>query len=126
MAVKIEIQKVKNVTTTVDVLNLPENHFLQVTEYDDTSVVLMIPLVKIAAGHLVSIQGRIVLDGIEHPFKATGKLEKVMDDKDEKMTRILVRLGQYEKKLWSQVKASSDESQLAIDNLMSSIKGEDL
>jgi hypothetical protein len=126
MAVKIEIQKVKNVTTTVDVLNLPENHFLQVTEYDDTSVVLIIPLVKIAAGHLVSLQGRIVLDGIEHPFKATGKLEKVMDDKDEKMTRILVRLGQYEKKLWSQVKASSDESQLAIDNLMSSIKGEDL
>lgn len=124
MPSSIRILAIQNLTSGIDILPEVPGRFAEVTEYAEQSFVCELPLARIAAGQLVSLTGRYLIEDQEFPFNATGRIEKATDG-DGDSVRIEILMRQFDRELWKRFRQTADGAQARLNRLLAAMRGED-
>lgn len=120
----IQIIAIQNLTSGVDILPEVPGIFSEVTEYAEQSFVCELPLARIAAGQLVSLTGRYLIDGKELPFNATGRIEKTSEGQGDSV-RVEILMRQFDRDLWARFRKGADDAQTHLNKILAAMRGED-
>ena len=118
----IDLQKVKSLTTDVDLYVARTGPPLEVSEYGDKGLVCLLPRVKVTPGQLVSLDGKMRIGHETLNFSATGKVVR-SSEVTETLTRLEIDLHQYEKGQWKKFLGQLTAEQERVTLLFEKIKG---
>jgi len=126
MSPAIELGKIRNLTSGRDIFVGKNDRMSEVVEYDDHSIVCLVPKLKAGVGNLISLSGHIrILDEAAH-FEATGKIISVGEEPEEELVRIQIHLSQVDRDLWNRFLKAAASAQAHVDHLFTVMKGEEL
>lgn len=119
----IRLKSVRSLTSGMDLLPDTADSLVEVSEFGANDITCDLPKVRVAAGQLVSLNGRLILADREHEFDATGKIEssQVLEDGS---VRVHIVLRQFDKDLWAKFQDGLRARQERISRLLMSMKGE--
>lgn len=119
----IRINSVASTVTNSSIVKAKSTHPIEVIEYSDLNLVLMLETQFQQVGAMIRLKGQIQVGESQRDFDFTAKTQliKLMD---EGLTRVELILVQFEKVLWAQFLAGMKERQNHSDKTFKMVKGE--
>lgn len=124
MALTIEILSIRNLTLDIDILASQKLDRLEVAEYNTQSVVVNLPHMRVGAGSLVSMGGRLHFGDKDWKFAATGQVVSCETNSSGKTHRVEIHFRQIDNDLWNQFLDAGKAEQQRVDTLFRSMKGD--
>ncbi len=118
MPARVSVSSIKTIATPFELIK--DSDTVEVTGIYADSFLLYTSF-RLETGLLLSMKAEVLLQGQRHPFPATAVVLKVQEQKNIFCNE--VKLRQYDKELWLQLRQEIDETQKRIDRLFESMKG---
>lgn len=114
------IQKISSLVNGLVLINADANSVL-VSEIEEHSYGFEGPSRACVLGQLISVEGLLLIDGVENDFYSTGKVVEVVV-LDARTSKYRVELYRHESALWQQYLNALAGQQVRIDRLFSSMR----
>lgn len=125
MPYAVQLQDIKTLDSSVDLLPMKDSGSFEVIEIDAQSLTIQAPPTAIAPGVLVSINAKLLIDGETIPFSATGKVISIAKTAQNNSKHIKIQLRQYDQDAWSKLVGAAADDQDRVDKLLSAMTGVD-
>jgi len=118
------VQKVKNLTTDLEIRPPERDQPIEVTEIGDLTLTFFASSVA-KEGQLIGMTGELASSG-QSPtkFDVTGRIVDAAKV-DDKLHKVSVHLHQFDKQVWGKWFAAASEAQRRVDRIFDSIRGEE-
>jgi hypothetical protein len=119
----IHIWQVTNLNSMANLLKMDSGHFIRVSEYTPTTLILEIENAYAGRGQLVSLSGEILIKNEKFKFEAVSEIIQ-LQVVEGSLVRFELKLVEVDPPLWEKFLDSKQTAQNHIDRLLQKMKGD--